>query len=177
MIGEVDGLGQVYGMGGEEEEEDDAINEDMARLGMSSTGEAGRKGRETTTRRKARKKGAGTVGVGGKGRKGKQDTTESTLRLRVDGQRHAIRALEKVIADLKKQLSRKKGGKGGSGSGGANVVSPERRKGEERSDELEHSSDDNGVTEKLPNNYTSGIAVLASSSPRSSPSQPFASDS
>ncbi|GMI06378.1 hypothetical protein TrVE_jg152 [Triparma verrucosa] len=129
MIREVDGLGQVYGMGGEEEEEDDAINEDMARLGMSSTGGAGRKGRETTTRRKARKKGAGTVGVGGKGGKEKQDTTESTLRLRVDGQRHAIRALEKVIADLKKQLSRKKGGKGGSGSGGANVVSPERRKG------------------------------------------------
>ena len=95
----------------------------------------------------------------------------------MDGQRHAIRALEKVIADLKKQLSRKKGGKGGSGSGGANVVSPERRKGEERSDELEHSSDDNGVTKKLPKNYTSGIAVLASSSPRSSPSQPFASDS
>ncbi|GMH92713.1 hypothetical protein TL16_g12427 [Triparma laevis f. inornata] len=103
MIGGAGGLGS-FGMGGEEEYVDE-INDDMARLGLSSGGGG-------TTRRKARKKGTTSTG-GGKIKSGTNtntNTTESTLRLRVDGQRHAIKALEKVITDLKKQLGRKKGG-------------------------------------------------------------------
>ena len=53
---------------------------------------------------------------------------ENTLKLRVDGQRHAIRALEKVIGDLRGQLEGLKASRGGDG-GGSRVVSPERRKG------------------------------------------------
>ena len=54
--------------------------------------------------------------------------SQSALRMRVDGQRHAIRALEKVIGDLRGRLGKVKGGSGGGGGGGR-VVSPDRRKG------------------------------------------------